>query len=65
MKAIYLLQNKPTLNAVYAPSLRAELNSRYGEMPTYTKEELAANVENLRDTELSFSTWTMPTHSED
>ena len=65
MKAIYLLQNKPTLNGVYAPSLRAELAERYGEMPVLSKEDLAANAESLRDTELIFSTWSMPSLSED
>lgn len=64
MKAIYLVQNKPTLSAVYSPALREELANRYGEMPVLSKDELAANRENLANTEFIFSTWSMPTLTE-
>ena len=65
MKAIYLVQSKPTLNAVYAQSLRDELSAHYGEMLVLSKNELEANLDALRDTEFIFSTWTMPSLSED
>jgi phosphoglycerate dehydrogenase-like enzyme len=65
MKAIYLVQNKGSLLAVYAQSLRDELAAHYGEMPILSKQELEEHLEELRDTEFIFSTWTMPSLTED
>ena len=65
MKAIYLVQNKGSLRAVYAESLREELAARYGEMLLLSKEELEANAAQLTDTEFIFSTWSMPSLTEE
>lgn len=65
MKAVYLVQSQSNLRNVYAPALREELSRHYGEMPILTKEDLAANAENLTDTEWIFSTWSMPTLTEE
>lgn len=65
MKAIYLVQNKSTLTAVYSTVLREELAAHYGDMPILRAEELADYQEMLRDTEWIFSTWTMPQLSEE
>ena len=65
MKAIYLVQNKNSLKAVYAPALREELESHYGGMLMLSKEELEANLDALKDTEYIFSTWSMPAFSEE
>lgn len=65
MKAIYLVQSKNSLKAVYAPALREELEAHYGGMLMLSKEELEANLDALKDTEYIFSTWSMPAMTED
>ncbi len=65
MKAIYLVENKGTLAAVWSPELRQEMAGYLGEIPVICRAELLANKEKFSEVEYIFSTWTMPSLKEE
>lgn len=66
MKAIFLCQNPTTLRSVYAPETVTCLQGLTEMSETvYTKADVLSLPEDFFDTEYIFSTWGMPTFTED
>ena len=65
MKAIYLVENPGSLKAVYSEELREELKALCGVDTILSKGQLEEHREELRDVEYVFSTWTMPSLTEE
>ena len=65
MKAIYLVENPGSLRAVYSEELRAQLKELCGVDTILSKAQLADYRDELRETEYLFSTWTMPSLTEE
>lgn len=66
-KAVFLNTNKPAIANAYAEALRREMAQTYDLLPDiYTmNEDAGEDLSALRDVEVAFSTWGMPTLDEE
>ena len=66
MKAIFLCEKSKTLNNVYAEHVKARLNGSVELCDrVYSRADVMASPESFCDTEFIFSTWGMPSFTED
>ena len=66
MKAIFLCEKSKTLNNVYAEHVKARLNGSVELCDrVYSRADIMASPESFCDTEFIFSTWGMPSFTED
>ena len=66
MKTIFLCESTDSVERVYAPNVRAHLRDLTGtEVPHYTKADVLANPVRFAEVEVVFSTWGMPSFSEE
>lgn len=66
MKTIFLCESHSSIERVYDPTVRARLRDLMGtEVLCYTKADVLANPSAFSEVEIAFSTWGMPSFSED